>query len=132
MAIEEARSTSAREGAIYAYAHATRSMAAAHMKKAVLLADQNMVLLMTMPDEKITTEAREYLRLRRWMSSRSCGGNWQSRRTENAPTQLRWMLLAHPRPQNVAASRKGTTTSTRGWVRNMTAEVGSTREGTRA
>lgn len=41
-------------------------MAAAQMKKAELLEDQNMLLLMTMPDEKITThEAREYLRLRR-------------------------------------------------------------------
>ena len=34
------------------------------MKKTALLEDQNMLLLMTMPDEKITTsEAREYLRL---------------------------------------------------------------------
>jgi hypothetical protein len=41
-------------------------MAAAQMKKTALLEDQNMLLLMTMPDDKITTvEAREYLRLRR-------------------------------------------------------------------
>ena len=63
---EESRSNSAREGAIYAQADATRSMAAAQMKKTALLEDQNMLLLMTMPDDKITTsEAREYLRLRR-------------------------------------------------------------------
>ena len=63
---EESRSNSAREGAIYAQADATRTMAAAQMKKAALLEDQNMLLLMTMPDDKITTaEAREYLRLRR-------------------------------------------------------------------
>jgi hypothetical protein len=41
-------------------------MAEAQMKKAALLEDQNMLLLMTMPEDKITTaEAREYLRLRR-------------------------------------------------------------------
>ena len=63
---EESRSASAREGVIYAQAEATRTMAAAQMKKAALLEDQNMLLLMTMPDEKITTaEAREYMRLRR-------------------------------------------------------------------
>ena len=63
---DESRSNSAREGAIYAQADATRTMAAAQMKKAQLLEDQNMLLLMTMPDDKITThEAREYLRLRR-------------------------------------------------------------------
>ena len=56
----------ATEGAIYAQADATRTMAAAQMKKAALLEDENMLLLMTMPDDKITTvEAREYLRLRR-------------------------------------------------------------------
>ena len=63
---EDSRSASAREGAIYAQADATRTMAAAQMKKAALLEDQNMLLLMTMPDDKITTaEAREYLRMRR-------------------------------------------------------------------
>ena len=63
---KDSRSASAREGAIYAQADATRTMAAAQMKKAALLEDQNMLLLMTMPDDKITTvEAREYLRLRR-------------------------------------------------------------------
>ena len=63
---EESRSASAREGAIYAQADATRTMAAAQMKKAMLLEDQNMLLLMTMPDDKVTTaNAREYLRLRR-------------------------------------------------------------------
>jgi hypothetical protein len=63
---EELRSAHAREGAIYAQAAATRTMAEAQMKKAALLEDQNMLLLMTMPEDKITTaEAREYLRLRR-------------------------------------------------------------------
>ena len=63
---EELRSASAREVAIFAQADATRTMAAAQMKKAALLEDQNMLLLMTMPEDKITTaEAREYLRLRR-------------------------------------------------------------------
>lgn len=61
---EEARSTSAREGAIYAQADATKSMVAAQMKKVALLEDQNLLLLMTMPDDKITTaEAKEYLAL---------------------------------------------------------------------
>ncbi len=41
-------------------------MATAQMRKAELLEEQNMLLLMTMPDDRITTpEAREYLRLRR-------------------------------------------------------------------
>jgi hypothetical protein len=63
---EESRSQSAREGAMYAQAEATRTMAAAQMRKAELLEEQNMLLLMTMPDDRITThEAREYLRLRR-------------------------------------------------------------------
>lgn len=47
-------------------ADATRTMAATQMKKAALLEDLNMLLLMTMPEDKITTaEAREYLRLRK-------------------------------------------------------------------
>ena len=63
---EEARSASVREGAIYAQADATNTMAATHMKNSALLEDQNMLMLMTMLDDKITTvEAREYLRLRR-------------------------------------------------------------------
>jgi hypothetical protein len=63
---EESRSQSARERAIYAQAEATRTMAAAQMRKAELLEEQNMLLLMTMPDDRITTsDAREYLRLRR-------------------------------------------------------------------
>ena len=63
---EESRIASAREGALYAQAAATRTMAEAQMKKAALLEDHNMLLLMTMPEDKITTvEAREYMRLRR-------------------------------------------------------------------
>jgi hypothetical protein len=51
---------------MYAQAEATRTMAAAQMRKAELLEEQNKLLLMTMPDDRITThEAREYLRLRR-------------------------------------------------------------------
>jgi hypothetical protein len=63
---KDSKSANAKEGAIYAQADATRTMAASQMKKTALLKDQNMLLLMTMPDDKITTvEAREYLRLRR-------------------------------------------------------------------
>jgi hypothetical protein len=63
---EEHRVQSSREGALYAQAEATRTMAAAQMRKAELLEEKNMLLLMTMPDDRITThEAREYLRLRR-------------------------------------------------------------------
>ena len=63
---EDARSASAREGAIYAQADATRSMVAAQMKKAALLEDQNMLMLMIMLDDQVTiVEAREYLRLRK-------------------------------------------------------------------
>jgi hypothetical protein len=63
---EEARSVSVREGAIYAQVDATMSMVAAQRKKATLLEDQNMLLLMTMSNDQITTvEVREYMRLRR-------------------------------------------------------------------
>ena len=56
----------AREGALYTQADATRSMAAVQMKKVALIADQNMLLLMTMPiEESAGEDAREYLRLRR-------------------------------------------------------------------
>lgn len=40
-----------QEGAIYAYADATKTMVAAQMKKATLLEDQNMLMLMTMLDD---------------------------------------------------------------------------------
>ena len=120
---EEARSTSAREGAIYAQADATRTMVAAQMKKAALLEDQNMLLLMTMLDDKIiTVEAREYLHLRRGMSSRNYGGSWLPRRSESALTQLgRMQKAAHIRPQNAATRGKVATTSTKGWVHSVAA-----------
>ena len=55
-----------RDGPLYAQADATRSMAAAQMKNATLIEDQNMLLLMTMPiDDSAGEDAREYLRLRR-------------------------------------------------------------------
>lgn len=63
---EEARSASVREGAIYAQVDATKNMVAAQRKKAALMEDQNMLLLMTMSNDKITTvEVREYMRLRK-------------------------------------------------------------------
>ena len=55
-----------KDNALYAQAEATRSMAAVQMKKMVFVADQNILLLMTMPIEDIAGEnAREYLRRRR-------------------------------------------------------------------
>ena len=55
-----------RDGALYAQAEATKSMAAVQMKKIACMEDQNMLLLMTMPIEDSAGEdAREYLRLRR-------------------------------------------------------------------
>jgi hypothetical protein len=55
-----------RDGALYAQAEATKSMAAVQMKKIALIEDQNMLLLMTMPiEESVGEDAREYLRLRR-------------------------------------------------------------------
>jgi hypothetical protein len=50
-----------REGAAYAQAKATEVMPAATMRKATLLEDHNMLLLMT---NSQTPEAQEYLRLR--------------------------------------------------------------------
>jgi hypothetical protein len=55
-----------RDGALYAQAEATKSMTTVQMKKIVLIEDQNMLLLMTMPiEESAGEDAREYLRLRR-------------------------------------------------------------------
>ena len=55
-----------RDGALYARAEATRSMAAIQMKNVRLIEDQNMLLLMTMPiEESVGEDAHEYLRLRR-------------------------------------------------------------------
>lgn len=69
VAREEASSASARKGAIYTQADATRTMAAAQIYKATLLEDQNMLLLMTKPDDIITTvAARVYMGLHRGMN----------------------------------------------------------------
>jgi hypothetical protein len=54
-----------REGAMYAQATATDRIAVATMRKAALLEDHNMLLLMTTPASQVTTpEAQWYLRLR--------------------------------------------------------------------
>ena len=55
----------AQEGAIYVEAQATKTMAEAHMKKVALLEEQNLLMLMTMPDDPMAaSKAREYLVLR--------------------------------------------------------------------
>lgn len=55
-----------RDGALYAQAEATKSMAVVQMKKVFLMEDQNMLMLMTMPiEESVKEDTREYLRLRR-------------------------------------------------------------------
>ena len=55
-----------REEALYAQAEATRSIAAVQMKKIVLIEDQNMLFLMTMPiEDSAGQDPREYLRLKR-------------------------------------------------------------------
>jgi hypothetical protein len=54
-----------REAAMYAQAEAAKTMAATTMRKNALLEDQNIVMLMTLPDSQVIVEAREYLRLRR-------------------------------------------------------------------
>jgi hypothetical protein len=54
-----------RDGALYAQAEATKTMAAVQMKKIALMKDQNMLLLMTMPiEDTVGEDAREYMRLR--------------------------------------------------------------------
>jgi hypothetical protein len=53
------------EGLMLAHAEATRSMAATHMRKAAILEDHNLLMLMSMPDAD--EDAKEYLRLRRQM-----------------------------------------------------------------
>jgi hypothetical protein len=53
-----------QEGAMYAQAAATNRIATATMRKAALLEDHNMLLLMTTPASQVTTpEARRYLML---------------------------------------------------------------------
>jgi hypothetical protein len=62
---DEVRQGKIHEGLMLAHAEATRSMAAAHMRKAAILEDQNLLMLMSMPDAD--EDAKEYLRLRRKM-----------------------------------------------------------------
>ena len=55
-----------REGGLYVQATATDKVAEAQMLKAVGLADQNLLLLMTTDDSAlINAKAREYVQLRR-------------------------------------------------------------------
>jgi hypothetical protein len=57
-----------REAALFAQAEATKTMAAAQMRKVALLEEQNLLMLMTMPDSQVTIpKAREFLQLRRTM-----------------------------------------------------------------
>ena len=62
---EDQRQGKMRDGLLLAHAEATKSMAAAHMRKAAILEDQNLLMLMSMPDAD--EDAKEYLRLRRQM-----------------------------------------------------------------
>jgi hypothetical protein len=62
---DDVRQGKIHEGLMLAHAEATRSMAAAHMRKAAILEDQNLLMLMSIPDAD--EDAKEYLRLRRQM-----------------------------------------------------------------
>jgi hypothetical protein len=62
---DDVRQGKIHEGLMLAHAEATRSMAAAHMRKAAILEDHNLLMLMSMPDAD--EDAKEYLRLRRQM-----------------------------------------------------------------
>lgn len=68
LAKENQRQGKIREGLLFAYAEATKSMATTHMRKVALLEDQNLMMLMSMPDADL--DAKEYLRLRRHMELR--------------------------------------------------------------
>ena len=68
LAKEDQRQSKIREGLLFAHAEATKSMVAAHMRKAALLEDQNLLMLMSMPDAD--SDAKEYLRLQRQMELR--------------------------------------------------------------
>jgi hypothetical protein len=57
-----------REAVMYAHVEAVKTMAAATMRKNGLLEDQNIVMLMTLPDSQVSVEAREYLRLKKLQS----------------------------------------------------------------
>ena len=63
LAKEDQRQGKIREGLLLAHVEATKSMAAAHMRKAALPKVQNLLMLMSMPDDD--EDAKEYLRLRR-------------------------------------------------------------------
>ena len=63
---DEVSRSKMREGGLYAQAAATDKMVEAQMLKAVGLADQNLLLLMTTDDSAlVNAEAREYVQLRR-------------------------------------------------------------------
>jgi hypothetical protein len=47
---EDQRQQKVREAALFAQAEATKTMAAAQMRKVALLEEQNLLMLMTMPD----------------------------------------------------------------------------------
>lgn len=107
-------------------ADATRTMAATQMKKAALLEDLNMLLLMTMPEDKITTaEAREYLRLRKGDElkklRRKLAVEEDRERSDAASVEEE---VANPRRPSVVGSGKGGVPSTRrGRVRSPAAEA---------
>ena len=61
LAKKKQRQGKIREGMLFAHAEATKSMVAAHMRKVALLEDQNLLMLMSMPDAD--SDAKEYLRL---------------------------------------------------------------------
>jgi hypothetical protein len=65
---EDQRQGEICEGLMFAHAEATKSMVAAHMRKVALLEDQNLLMLMSMPEAD--SDAKEYLRLQRQMELR--------------------------------------------------------------
>jgi hypothetical protein len=123
---EEARSAIVREGAIYAQAYANRSMVAAQRKKAALMEDKNMFLLMTMLDDKITTvEAREYMRLRRGDELKKL--RWKlAAKEDRERTDTTWVVaIGTSLASNVATRGKGATILMKGWICNVAAKAGS-------
>jgi hypothetical protein len=62
---EVQKASKQREGAMYVQAAASEVMAQTTMRKAAMLEDHNMLMLMTLPKSLGSTpEAQEYLRLR--------------------------------------------------------------------
>lgn len=59
---DDEKMAKAHEGAIYAQAEATKTIVMTQMYKAAFFEDQNMFILITMPNTQIPTpEAKEYL-----------------------------------------------------------------------